>query len=156
MATEINITNKVKELAEQYSPEMKYYIEQWYKDWHKIDPDQSEYINFHQYCEIRDVIALLAAATLQESNDSLNNHSLSTLILQGPEYTGSRFIKWLKKKLGIPVRHERLRIIIDDKCGTDIDMDFILKIICRPIEYQLRGVLYNHMQRLIKKLKETK
>lgn len=125
-------------------------LAQWSSKWHKIDPDKSNYIDFHQYYEIRDWLGIAFAQRLQESNDSLNNHALSTIILQGPEpkCTGSRFIRWLKKKL-VPAP-EILRIIFDDKYYTDVDMAAIAYY---PVN-QWYDMIMPHVRHLIIKSKE--
>lgn len=144
MSDTIMNTPEIKKLTEEFESE-------WYSNWHEIDPYKSNYITFHQYCQIQDVLGATAARILQQSNDSLKNHSLATIILQGPEYNGSRFIKWLKKKLGIPVRPERMRIILDDKYFTDIAMDVFITV---PEVHWYGTAGVPQLQRLIKKLKE--
>lgn len=129
---------------------------EWYRNWHKIDPIKSNHINFNQYCRIQDVLSMTAEGILRQSNDSLKNHSLATIILQGPEYefkSGSRFIRWLKKKLFSEPRPERFRIILDDKYFTDVDIDvfnFVPEVHWHDI------VAEPKLQGLIKKSKETK
>lgn len=128
---------------------------EWYSNWHKIDPDKSNYIDMHRYCEIEDVIAIAAERILRQSNDSLKNHMLFVYILQGPEYeytTGSRFTRWLKKKLCKSKPSEILRIVLDDKYFTDILMDVVVGL----SDVGRVDTVFNPMiQRLIKKLKET-
>lgn len=93
---------------------------------HRIDPDKSNYITFKQYCKLGDVVADLAAQALLENDDDIrNNHSLSTIILQGPEYDYSSdtlFVRLYKKYILHTPRPERLRIVLDDKYCTDVDM----------------------------------
>ena len=128
---------------------------EWNRNWHEIDPINSNYITFHEYCEIQDVIAIIAALIFQQSNDDIKNHTIFTKILQGPKYkfiTGSRFIRWLKEKLLSPPHHERLRIIIDDKVFTDISIDAFFPTYLEHINVIVRPLI----QDLIKKLKETK
>ena len=128
---------------------------EWYSKWHKINPDKSNYISFHQYCKLQDAISMRAEMILRRySNDSLKNHMLCVYILQGPEqeYTGSRFIRWLKKKLFGSVPPEILRIVLDDKYYTDILMDAVISL----TEVERIDIIFNPMiQRLIKKSKET-
>ena len=124
-------------------------LTQWSIKWHKIDPDKSSYIDFHQYCEIGDWIGRAFAQRLLESNDNINNHALSSIILQGePKYTGSRFVRWLKKKL-IPAP-EMLRIIFDNKYYTDVDMTAIAYY---PVN-QWYDMIMPHVLYLINKSKE--
>lgn len=130
--------------------------EEWYRKWHEIDPDKSNYISFHQYCKLQDDIAIITEMILRRySNDSLKNHMLSVHILQGPEYeftTGSRFTRWLKKKLCKPKPSEILRIVLDDKYYTDILMDVVVGM--SDVE-QLDNVINPMIQRLIKKSNEV-
>lgn len=126
---------------------------EWYRKWHEIDPGKSNYITFHQYCNLSDLIAIIVERILRQSNDSLKNHMLFVHILQGPEYRGSRFSKWLKKKLGIPVKPEILRIVLDDNYITDILMDVV---VCLTDVEQVDTVYSPMIQKLIKKSKETK
>lgn len=130
--------------------------EEWYRKWHKIDADKSNYISFHQYCKLQDIIAIIAERILRQSNDSLTNHMLAVYILQGPEYeyTGSRFTRWLKKKLLPPwlIRPEILRIVLDNKYFTDILMDVAVSL----TDVELADTVFNPMiQKLIKKSKES-
>lgn len=130
------------------------YNSEWYRNWHEIDPDKSNYISFHQYCKLQDAIAIRTEMILRRySNDSLKNHMLFVHILQGPEqeYTGSRFTRWLKKKLFGSVPPEILRIVLDDKYYTDIIMDAVVGI--SDVE-RLDIVINPMIQRLIKKSKE--
>lgn len=130
--------------------------EEWYRNWHEIDPDKSNYIDFHQYCEIGDMLAIAAQRILRRSNDSLRNHMLSVHILQGPEYeftTGSRITRWLKKKLCKSKPNEILRIVLDDKYYTDILMDVVVGM--SDVE-RLDIVINPIIQKLIKKSKENK
>lgn len=127
---------------------------EWYRNWHEIDPDKSNYINFHQYYEIGDMLAIAAERILRQSNDSLKNHMLFIHIIQGPEYeytTGSRFTRWLKKKLCKSKPPEILRITLDDKYFTDIVMDVFVDV---PKIYWHDMVGVPQLQRLIKKSKE--
>ena len=127
-----------------------------YYNWREIRPDESDYIDELTYYEILDIINITARRLLCQSNDSLKNHCLSIRMLQGPEYeftTGSRFIRWLKKKLLPLKRPEILRIVLDDKYFTDITMDVFIDI---PEEHWNGIVAVPQLQRLIKKLKETK
>ena len=129
---------------------------EWYRNWHEIDPDKSNYISFHQYYKLSDLIRLIAARILRQSNDSPENHRLSIIILQGPEYeftTGSRFTRWLKKKLCKSKPSEILRISLDDKYYTDILMDVVVGL--SDVE-QIDLVFEPMIQRLIKKSKEDK
>lgn len=128
------------------------FIEQYNKDWHEISADKSTYISFKQYIAIQHKIGIAAATVLQQSNDSLKNHSLSTRIIQGPEqeFTGSKFIKWLKKKL-FETRPEIFRIILDDKYFTDIDMNAIIGM---PFNSLYEEVLIPRVTNLIKKSQE--
>lgn len=124
---------------------------EWYSNWHEIDPDKSNYINFHQYCEIGDMIGETVERFLRQSNDSLKNHMLSVHILQGPEYeftTGSRFIRWLKKKLSNSKPPERLRIVLDEYY-TDITME----LFNYTYKNQWVDMITPSIQLLIKKLK---
>lgn len=125
---------------------------EWYYDLREIRPDESNYVDELTYYEILDVINITAERMLRQSNDSLKNHCLSIRILQGPEYNGSRFIKWLKKKLGIPVRHEILRITLDEYF-TYITMSVFTDI---PEDHWQDIVAIPQLQRLIKKLNEDK
>lgn len=130
--------------------------EEWHGKWHKIDADKSNYISFHQYYKLQDIIAIIAERILRQSNDSLKNHMLFVYILQGPEYeytTGSRFTRWLKKKLCKSKPSEILRIVLDDKYFTDILMDVVVGL----SDVGRVDTVFNPMiQRLIKKLKENK
>lgn len=128
---------------------------EWYRNWREIRPDESDYIDEITYYEILDIIDITARRLLRQSNDSLKNHDLSIRVLQGPEYeftTGSRFIRWLKKKL-LPLKSpEILRITLDDKYFTDITMSVFTDI---PEDHWQDIVAIPQLQRLIKKLKET-
>lgn len=127
---------------------------EWYRNWHKIDPDKSNYISFHQYYKLSDLIGITAERILRQSNDSLKNHMLFTHILQGPEYEfaiGSRFTRWLKKKLCKSKPSEILRISLDDKYYTDILMDVVVGL--SDVE-RIDMVFKPMIQRLIKKSKE--
>lgn len=133
------------------SEKYKEFVEQLNKDWHKISPEESNYINFHQYCELLDVIGDITQMFLLQSNDSLKNHKgLYCMLLQGPEqeYTGSKFIKWLKKKL--MGRPEILRIVFDDKYFTDVDM---MAIIAQS-KIKVCELLTSNIAKLIKKSQE--
>lgn len=44
---------------------------EWYSNWHKIDPDKSNYIDMHRYCEIQDVIAIAAESRTNEAKAAL-------------------------------------------------------------------------------------
>ena len=127
--------------------------EAWFRDWHKIMPDQSHYIrNMHNYCQLQDAISIPAQKILLKSNDSLTNHTLDTYILQGPEYeftTGPRFIRWLKKKIFGTHPSEILRIVFDDKYYTNILLD---AAVCRPTE-ELIDFYTPTIERLIMKAK---
>lgn len=124
-------------------------LEDRHKDWHKIMPDKSNYINMHQYFRIQDVIALFAAIILREAGDNVMNHSLSTIILQEPDNTKcTRFTKWLKKKLFGPNQDEVIRIIFDNNWCLDISLpitDFVF----------VYTMLRPQLQSLIEKSKET-
>ena len=128
---------------------------EWYRNWHEIDPDKSNYISSRQCCMLLDLIRLIAARILRQSNDSPENHRLSIIILQGPEYqfiTGSRFTRWLKKKLCKSKPSEILRIVLDDEYYTDILMDAVISL----TDVERIDIIFNPMiQRLIKKSKET-
>lgn len=166
---DIKTTTELKKLAEAYLNECPYlndvkkemseyeiaqYITNWNK-WHEIDPTKSNYINFHQYRKIQDIIAMTVERLLRQSNDSLENHILFTLILQSTEleFTGPRFIRWLKKKLLPSKRLEIMRIVLDGKYFTDIGMDLFTEV---P-EKDWRDIIgVPLLQSLIKKLKKTK
>lgn len=131
---------------------------EWYYNWREIRPDESDYIDELTYYEILDIINITARRLLRQSNDSLKNHMLSVHIMQRPEYeptTGSRFTRWLKKKLLPPwlIRPEIFRIVLDDKYFTDITMDVFIDI---PKEHWHDIVAVPQLQRLIKKLNEVK
>lgn len=130
---------------------------EWYRNWHVIDADKSNYINFHTYCVILDVIGVIAEGLLRQSNDSLKNHMLFSHILQGPEYeftTGSRFTRWLKKKLFKSYPPEILRVELDNKYFIDISIDmFIANDIDCDIELT-EEIVRPHIKYLIRKLKE--
>lgn len=149
MADTIKVTAELMKSIDEFKSE-------WYYNWHKIDPIKSNYVDFNQYCRIQDVIAMTAEDILRQSNDSLKNHDLATIILQGPEYEfkfGSRFIRWLKKKLFSEPRPERLRIILDDKYFSDIDMavfNFVPEVHWHDLIAEM------HLQILIKEAKEVK
>lgn len=164
---DIKTTDEVKKIAKEYLDECPYlndvkkemseyeiaqYMTNWNK-WHEIDPVKSNYINFHQYCEIQDIIAMTAERILRQSNDSLKNHMLFTHILQSPEleFTGPRFIRWLKKKLLPSKRLEIMRIVLDGKYFTDIGMDLFTEVPEKDW-HDIIGV--PQLQSLIKKLKK--
>ena len=127
---------------------------EWYRNWHEIRPDESNYISSRQCCMLLDLIRLIAARILRQSNDSLENHRLSIIILQGPEYqfiTGSRFTRWLKKKLCKSKPSEILRIVLDDEYYTDILMDLVVGLGADQTD---EFVLNPMIERLIMKSKE--
>lgn len=121
---------------------------------HKIDPDKSNYISFHKYYVLSDIISDMVEMKLRRYlNDSLKNHALSIYIMQGPEhmYTGTRFVRWLKKKFFRINPAEILRIVLDDKYCVDIGMEVITGD--STLE-QINDLITPMIRGLVKKLEE--
>lgn len=162
---DIKTTAELKKLAEEYSnlcPYLhhsykdfsKFEIAQYISNWRVIEPEKSNYINKEQFHNIEDLIVIITEEELRKLNESHDKHFVYAMIQQGPDYRhmkGPRFIQWLKKKL-LPPPLERIRIVLDDKYFTDVDITAVANA---PLQ-RLPDILKPRVLSLIEALKEPK